>query len=184
MGMGHMDQRDPVIREQLIATLCSREAHMSFDEAIAGFPLQHINTRPPNTPYTFWHLLEHVRICQWDLLDYSRNPNYAALPFPEGYWPASTTIASPEQWHETIWQFHADLDTIETLIRDERFDLFTPPAHAWQPDHTPYRDFLVLADHNAYHTGEIAILRQVMGLWPSDRADGWHMAAPPNERKV
>jgi hypothetical protein len=174
-----MIQAEAVAREQLIFTLRRGEAHMTLDEAIADFPPGHINTRVPNAPYTFWHLLEHIRICQWDILEYVRNADYAALKFPAEYWPAPDAIATPEQWCDTVRRFHDDLDAIEALIRDASFDLFTAPAHAWERHHTPYRTFLVLADHNAYHTGEIAVLRQVMGLWPPDRIDDWRMAEPP-----
>jgi hypothetical protein len=174
-----MTQAETVAREQLLFTLRKGEAHMTLGEAIAGFPPGHINTRVPNTPYTFWHILEHLRICQWDILDYVVNADYKALKFPGEYWPAPDAVATPDQWRETVRQFHADLDAIEALIRGTSFDLFTAPAHAWEPHHTPYRTFLVLADHNAYHTGEIAVLRQVMGLWPPDRQDNWQMAEPP-----
>jgi hypothetical protein len=173
-----MDKSERAVREQLISMLRKGEAHMTFDEAVADFPLDHINDRLPNTGYTFWSLLEHMRICQWDILDYVINTDYQALKFPDEYWPAPDAMATPAQWRGTIHQFRADLDAVEALIRDDQFDLFTAPAHAWKPDHTPFRDFLVLADHNAYHTGEIAILRQVMGLWPAERVDDWRMAEP------
>jgi hypothetical protein len=176
-----MTEAEAVAREQLIFTLRKGEAHMTLDEAIADFPPGHINTRVPNAPYTFWHILEHVRICQWDILDYVRNSRYVAPKFPDDYWPTPDAVATPDQWRETTGQFYADLDAVEGLIRDASYDLFTAPTHAWEPHHTPYRTFLVLADHNAYHTGEIAVLRQVMGLWPAGRTDGWRMAEPPKQ---
>ena len=161
-----------VARDALVFTLRVGDAHLSFDETVADFPADHYNTRPPNTPYSFWQLLEHVRFCQWDILDYVINPNYQAVPFPEGVWPAPDALADEAQWQQTLAAFRADLDRIQALVEDPSFDLFSAPAHAWEPSHTPYHCFLVAADHNAFHLGEFAILRQVMGLWGADRALG------------
>lgn len=156
---------DQVIRDQLLALLRGGNAHMTFDDAVAGFPLEHINTHPPQVPYTFWHLLEHLRLTQWDILDFIRNPNYQYLPWPAGYWPAPDALADPVQWAQTIADFHADLQAIEALVKDPQTDLTAPLPHA--PDYTIFREILLVADHNAYHIGELGILRQIVGLWPA-----------------
>jgi len=156
---------DRIARQELDFTLRLGDAHLSFDDAIRDFPPEHYNSRPPNTPYSFWQLLEHIRFCQWDLLDYVRNPDYQALPFPEGVWPGAGEEADEARWQATVAGFHQDLAEILALVADPDFDLYQAPAHAWEPEHTPFRCFLVAADHNAYHIGELAILRQVMGLW-------------------
>ena len=164
---------DQVARAELCFTLRTGDAHMQLDDAVRNFPPAHYNTHPPHTPYSFWQLLEHIRFCQWDILDYVRNPVYQSVPFPEGVWPPPSEVADEARWQATIAAFHADLDAIEALVANPDFDLYRAPAHAWEAAHTPFRCFLVAADHNAYHIGELAILRQVMGLW--EQADKGRM---------
>ncbi len=156
---------DQVARRELDFILRLGDAHFRLDEAVRDFPPEHYNSRPPHTPYSFWQLLEHIRYCQWDILDYVRNPGYQAVPFPEGVWPGAGEDADEARWHGTLAAFQADLAAILAMVADPDFDLYHAPAHAWEQDHSPYRCFLVAADHNAYHIGEFAILRQVMGLW-------------------
>lgn len=169
-----MERAERIARDELIFSLKQGDAHMGFDEVLAEFPLNHINTRPPNTAYTFWHVLEHLRFCQWDILDYVLNPDYKAAKFPEGYWPRPEERSDEARWQNTIAEFKTDLAKMVALIQDEHYDLFTAPPQVWKPHHTPYRCFMVIADHNAYHLGEIAILRQVLGLWPAKRVDDWN----------
>lgn len=159
---------DEVVREELLALLRGRNAHMSFEQAVAGFPTEHINTQPPNVPYTPWHILEHIRIAQWDILEFIRNPDHVSPDWPAGYWPAHDEQADASRWEETINDFHADNQALQDIVTDPDTDFFAPIPHA--PDYTIFREILVVADHNAYHIGEFAILRQVMGTWPEDRA--------------
>lgn len=154
-----------VMREQLLALLRGRNAHLSFDQAVADFPGEAINRRPPNVPYTPWHLLEHIRIAQWDILEFVRNPGHVSPDWPEGYWPDPATLANETEWEETLAAFRADLKAIEALVNDPQTDLLAPLPHA--PDYTIFREVLLVADHNAYHIGEFAILRQVMDTWPA-----------------
>jgi hypothetical protein len=158
---------DQVIREQLLALLRGGNAHMGFDEAVADFPVEHINSQPPHVPYTPWHLLEHVRIAQWDILEFIRNPQHISPDWPEGYWPAPTEQADPARWQATLQAFRADLQALQDLVMDPQTDLSAPLPHA--PGYTIFREILLVADHNAYHIGEFAILRQVMGTWPANR---------------
>ena len=139
------------------------QAHLIFDEAVAQFPLAHINTRPPNVTCTPWHLLEHLRIAQWDILDFIRNPNYSSLERPTG-WPPEDQETDESGWNQTISQFRADLQALEEIVTDPETDLYTDLPHA--PGYNILREILVIAEHNAYHIGEFAILRQVMGTWP------------------
>jgi hypothetical protein len=141
---------------------------MSFDQAVADFPTAAINTFPPNVPYTPWHLLEHLRIAQWDILEFIQNPNHVSPEWPVGYWPDPTETAGPDRWQQTIRSFLADLQSLRELVQDPETDLFASLAHA--PGYTICREILVVSDHNAYHIGEFAILRQVMGTWPAERA--------------
>lgn len=154
---------DQLVRQELLNLLSGGEAHMSFAQVLADFPLDQINTPFPHCSYTPWHLLEHLRFCQWDLLEYARNPAYVAAKFPDDYWPPPTAQTDTAGWAQTLAAFAADLVTFCQLLRDPAVDLYAPFPHA--PQHNLFRCILVLADHNAYHLGEFAILRQVLGNW-------------------
>ena len=154
---------DQMLREQLLALLRGGDAHMTFDEAVAAFPLTQINAYPPHVPYTPWHLLEHLRIAQWDILEFIRTPTYVSPPWPEGYWPSREARTDAQGWARTIAAFQADLRALQELVADPATDLVAPLPHA--PEYTILREILVVADHNAYHIGEFAILRQVMETW-------------------
>jgi hypothetical protein len=162
-----MLRSEQIARGELSDQLRVSDAHMQFDEVLRNFPAEHYNTRPPNLTYTFWHVLEHVRFCQWDLIDYAVNPDYKSVPFPQGVWPPPDEMVDAERWQTTIDDFHLDLDRMAAFLSDPDFPMFETPAWAWEPHHTPFRCFMVALDHNAYHLGELAILRQVMGLWNS-----------------
>ena len=155
---------DKHLRQQLVNALAKRQAHQSFEKTVQGFPQAHFNTRPAKLPYSFWHLLEHIRIAQWDILDYIGNPNYRYLSFPDGYWPDQNMEADAQKWNQTISEFRADQQALTKIIEDPARDLYAQIAHA-QPGHSILREILVLAAHNSYHIGEFAILRGTMGLW-------------------
>ncbi len=157
---------DNVVREQLLALLRGGNAHLGFDNAVADFPMEHINTKPPNVDYSLWHLLEHLRIAQLDILEFIRNPDHVSPNWPAGYWPAPAEQADEAGWQQTIDNFRADLKSLQDLVADPATDLYGPLPHV--PSYTILREILVVADHNAYHIGEFAILRQVMGTWPDN----------------
>ncbi|MCI0576556.1 MAG: DinB family protein [Chloroflexi bacterium] len=156
---------DHVIRQQLLALLAGGNAHMSFDQAIADFPAEQFNTKPVHVTYTPWHILEHMRITQWDILEFIRNPNHVSPHWPAGYWPHPAEEADRDRWQKTIRQFQADLQALRDIVADPATDLTAPIPHA--PSYTIFREILVVSDHNAYHIGEFAILRQVMETWPA-----------------
>lgn len=158
---------DKIVREQLLALLRGGNAHLSFDQAVADFPMDQINTEPPNVPYTPWHLLEHLRLAQWDILEFIRNPDHISPSWPEGYWPTRDERADEIRWQKTIGYFQTDLKALQDLVADQQTDLYAELPHA--PGYNILREILVVADHNAYHIGEFAILRQVMSTWPADR---------------
>jgi hypothetical protein len=160
---------DRLLREQLLSLLRSENAHMSFDEAVADFPMDQINTRIPNGSYTPWHILEHLRLTQRDILVFMTDPDYQEPKWPDDYWPAKDANATPDEWNQTIAGFRADLAELERLVQDERFDL--EQAVPWGNGQTHLREFLVVADHNAYHVGEFGVLRQVMQTWPADHTE-------------
>jgi hypothetical protein len=159
--------KDAVLRQHVLNLLRGGQASMTFDEAVANFPVDRINERPPNVPYTPWHLLEHMRIAQWDILDFCRNPNYTELKWPDEHWPAPDATADEAAWNETLRAFRADFAAVCALIADPNTDLYAKIPHG--DGQTYLREGLLVADHNAYHTGEFAILRQVMGTWPEKR---------------
>jgi hypothetical protein len=160
-------ESEEILRKHLVDLLRGGNAHMPFEAAVADFPLQSMNTLPPNVPYSPWRLLEHLRISQWDILDFIRNPQYVWRKWPDDYWPANTARASQAQWNETIAGFQADLKSLDDLVADPVTRLTEEIPHA--PGYTILREILVVCDHNAYHIGEFAILRQVMGTWPVKR---------------
>lgn len=158
---------DRALREQLLHLLRGGNAHLTFDEAVADFPMDAINRRPPNVPYTPWHLLEHLRLAQWDILDFIRNPNYQEMAWPDDYWPAPDAEADAAAWDKTLASFRADRTAVEAIARDPHTDLSATIPHG--SGQTILRELLLVADHNAYHIGEFAILRQVMGTWGSNK---------------
>ena len=155
---------EKVIRQQLIDLLKGGNAHMTFSDAVSGFPLKEINRKLPNASYTVWHLLEHMRIAQWDILEFVRNPGHISPEFPAGYWPREDERATPAQWRKIVKGFLNDLKAMQELIRDPETDLFGPIPHA--KDYSIFLEVLTLADHNAYHVGELVCLRRVLSMKP------------------
>jgi len=156
------------MRAQVLALLRGGNAHMPLDEAVADFPLDRINDRAPHVSYSPWQLLEHIRITQEDILEFSRDPDWVSPSWPEGHWPAPDEQADPARWNATINAIRRDLEAMQALVADPANDLTADLPHA--PGYTLLREALLVADHNAYHIGEFAILRQVMDTWPPERA--------------
>jgi len=157
------------LRRQLTALLDGVGARMAFDDAVAGFPADAINTFPPNVEYTPWHLLEHIRLTQADILEYVEARGYVEKAWPDEFWPAREATATPAQFAATLDGFRADLAALRAIVTDPATDLFAPIPNT--PGHTILREIRIVGDHNAYHVGEFAILRQVMGTWPTARED-------------
>lgn len=155
------------LREQVLELLAGEGAHMPLEEAVAGFPDDAINTRPPNVPYTPWHLLEHIRIAQHDILEYITNRAYLEPSWPEEYWPAPDATATAADFAATLEGLRDDQAALRALVADPATDLLAPIPGT--PGHTILREIRLVADHNAYHVGEFAILRQVTGTWPPGR---------------
>jgi len=155
------------MRKELLALLDGGNAHMTFEEAVADFPLDRINTKPARCPYSFWHLVEHIRICQWDIIEFVVNPQHVSPRWPEGYRPKPSQTTDESGWFGSIEAVVRDLERVKALVRDPQTDFFAPIAHA--PDYTIFREVVLVADHNSHHTGELAMMRQIEGLWPHDR---------------
>jgi hypothetical protein len=158
---------DDILRRELVELLEGGNAHMSFQEAIADFPPDHINSKPPNTPYSFWHFIEHIRIAQWDILEFLRNPDHVSPSYPEGYRPGPDDTTDEAGWRGSVAAVVEDMKALREMVEDPAVDLFAPIPHALR--YTLFREILLAADHNAYHIGEIALMRQVMNIWPEDR---------------
>ena len=155
-------QRDKALRN-LLVTFLEGQAHLSLADAVKGFPAKDMNVRPRNVPYTFWHLLEHIRIAQWDIVDFVKNPEYKELRWPQDYWPAKNAKATGEKWRDTIARIEADRREMIAIVKDSGTDLHARIPHG--DGQTIVREAILIVDHNSYHIGEFAILRQVQKNW-------------------
>jgi uncharacterized damage-inducible protein DinB len=152
------------LRRQLASLLGSGDAHVTLDAALEGLTAADRGARPPGQPHTIWRLLEHLRIAQWDILEFSRDPRHASPAWPEGYWPAADAPRDEGEWRQCRERYAADLAAFRALVEDPAQDLFTP--FPWGSGQTLLREALLLADHQAYHAGQIVLLRQLLGSWP------------------
>lgn len=156
------------LRAKLLELLDGGHAHMSLDQAASAFPMDRINERPPQVPYTPWALLEHIRLTQEDILKFIEDPDYQSPPWPKGYWPEVDVMADEAQWESSLAGYRNDLKALRAMVEDTEADLTGDLPHA--PGYSLLREILLVCDHTAYHTGEFAILRQVMGTWPAERS--------------
>src|SRR6266403_383064 len=152
------------LREQLVYLLRGGGAHLDFDKAIADLPAELRGAKVPGLPHTPWRLLEHLRIAQWDILEFSRNPKHLSPGFPEGYWPKTPNPPGEAEWENSVKAFQRDLHEMVELVKNPRTDLFAKIPHG--DGQTILRQALVLADHNSYHLGQLVDLRRGLGAWP------------------
>jgi hypothetical protein len=152
------------LRKHLVALLRGGEAHIQFADALADFPSDKRGAFAAGLPHTGWQLLEHARIAQWDILEFSRNPKHVSPDFPEGYWPKTPGPPDGGAWNKSVKVFQRDLQAMIALISDVREDLHAPLP--WGDGQTLLRETLVLADHNAYHLGQLVDLRRALKIWP------------------
>jgi hypothetical protein len=135
-------------------------AHLSFDEAVKGFPIELRGAKPKGAPHTPWQLLEHLRIAQWDILDFSRNPAYQEMKWPDDYWPKTEAPPSVAAWDRSVEQFRRDLKAMEELVSDASVDLTARIPHG--TGQTLLREALLVADHNSYHLGQLVFVRKML----------------------
>jgi hypothetical protein len=155
------------LRSQLVLLLRGSEAHMTFEEAVRDFPDWAINERTANVDYTPWHLVEHLRLTQWDMLGYIEDPTrHESPPWPVGYWPAKDATTDAAGFKSSCEQFARELQEMERIALDNGRDLTA--VLGGTPGHTALRGLFIIGNHNSYHVGEFASLRQVMGSWPPD----------------
>src|SRR6266550_2449894 len=150
-----MTKSDP-LRKQLVDLLRMEGAHLEFDSAVAGFPAKLRGTKPHGAPHTAWQLLEHLRLAQEDILDFSRNPQYREKSFPDDYWPANEAPPDAKAWDRSIELFRIDLEEMKKLVADPRQDLTARIPHG--EGQTLLREALLVADHNSYHLGQLMFL--------------------------
>ena len=155
---------DQALREHLLYLLKGGGAHLNFEQAIADLSEDLRGAKVADVSHTPWRLLEHLRICQWDILEFSRNPDHVSLDFPDGYWPEGDAPPDVESWDKSIQAFRADLQAMIDLVADPDTDLFAAIPHG--DGQTILREALLVADHNAYHLGQLVFLRRCLGIWP------------------
>ena len=157
-----MARQDPdtSLRKHLDNLLRMKGAHLTFDAAVRDFPKHMRGAKPPGTPHTAWQLLEHLRLAQEDILDFSRNPAYQEKTFPNDYWPATEAPPSEESWDRSIRQFQSDLKEMQALVADTNNNLYAAFPHG--QGQTLLREALLVADHNAYHLGQLVFLRKLL----------------------
>lgn len=151
-------------REHLAKLLGWEEAHVGFEAAVADLPEALRGKQPSGLPYSPWQLLEHLRIAQHDILDFCRNPSYAERTWPDDYWPPSAAPDSAAAWDESVRQFQQDRAALQELARDTTIDLEARIPHG--TGQTYLRELLLVADHTAYHLGELIVVRRLLGAWP------------------
>lgn len=152
------------LRLHLGRVLDGRNAHVDFEGAVADLPAALCGRRPEGMPHSPWEVLEHLRIAQEDILEFSRRPDWTSPGWPEGYWPAGPKPPDDGAWDRTLDAFRADLTAMKDLVLDPDRDLHQP--FPWGEGHTLLREALLLADHNAYHLGELVAVRRLLGAWP------------------
>jgi hypothetical protein len=154
------------LRQHLLKLLDARQAHATFDDAIADLSPDLRGTRPDGLPYSPWELLEHIRIAQHDILDFCRNPGYTQPDWPEGYWPDTPAPPSDKAWTESVRQVRDDLQAMKDLVADPNTDLYAEIPHG--DGQTYLREALLVADHTAYHVGQLVTVRRLLEAWPPE----------------
>ncbi len=152
---------DRSLRDHLKNLLESGHAHLSFDDAVKRFPPALRGVRPPGSPHSAWELLEHLRLAQWDILEFARDPKHVSPEFPDGYWPSSEAPPTETAWDESVAAFRADFDAFVKLVSDESVDLHARIPHG--SGQTVLREVLLAADHNSYHLGQLVMVGRLLG---------------------
>ena len=159
--------QDPIhsLRQYLLELLTGGHAHAKFEDAVKGLPAKLRGTKPDNFPHSPWMILEHLRIAQWDILEFSRNEKHKSPKWPEGYWPKEDAPPNEAAWNKSVQQFESDLNAMKDLVKNPKTDLFTKLP--WGDGQTILREALLVADHNAYHVAQLVDVRRLLGAWQS-----------------
>jgi len=154
---------DQALREHVVYLLRGGGAHAGFEAAIKGLPAELRGKRPKGASHSAWEILEHMRIAQWDILEFSRDAKHLSPEWPAGYWPKTATPPSVSAWTRSVRAFSADLEAMCELVEAKSTDLFARIPHG--SGQTILREALLVADHNAYHLGELVVVRRLLGAW-------------------
>jgi hypothetical protein len=149
--------------EHLLELLKGGHAHTTFDQAVKGVPIAKAGERPEGSPHSCWELLEHIRLAQHDILKFSEDPNWRSPKWPEGYWPKSPKPKDAAAWRASVKAVRADLAAFEKLLRKRGAQL--EERLSWGEGQTLLREALLIADHNAYHIGQLVLVRRLLGIW-------------------
>jgi hypothetical protein len=156
-------QNDASLRQHVVNLLTGGHAHADFDKATQDLPVELRGKRPKGAEHSPWEILEHLRIAQWDILEFSRDPKHKSPDFPSGYWPATPAPPDEKAWDKSVRAFRKELKAMCALVADESTDLFAKIPHG--DGQTILREALLIADHNAYHLGQLVLLRRLLGAW-------------------
>jgi hypothetical protein len=151
------------LRQHLLELLTGGHAHAKFEDAVKGLPPKLCGTKPANFPHSPWMVLEHLRIAQMDILEFSRNKKHESPKWPEGYWPETEAPPSEQAWNKSVEQFESDLKAMKDLVKNPKTDLFAKIP--WGDGQTILREALLVADHNAYHVAQLVDIRRLLGAW-------------------
>ncbi|MGA2133135.1 MAG: DinB family protein [Bryobacteraceae bacterium] len=151
------------MREHLVYLLDGGGAHIDFDAAVTGLPAALRGVRPSGLPHTPWQLVEHMRIAQWDILEFCRKAKHVSPKWPEGYWPATAAPPDDGAWDRSVKAFRADMATIRRMVKNPKMNLHARIPHG--TGQTILREALLVADHNAYHLGQLVLTRRLLGAW-------------------
>ena len=151
---------DESIRKHVLSLLRGGNAHISFDNFVADFPVDACGRKIEGLPYTAWQVLEHMRIAQWDILEFSRDASHKSPKFPKGYWPKPDELGNAALWNETVERFREELKQMEELVADPSTDLSAKIPHG--SGQTILREALLIADHNAYHLGALLVMSRML----------------------
>ena len=154
---------DRALRRQLVDLLESGGAHATYEAVVKDFPAELRGRKPDGFPHTPWMLLEHLRMAQWDILEFSRNPAHVSPPWPSGYWPKTEAPPDDSAWNKSIREFRRDRKAMQNLVSDPKGDLFA--RLPWGDGQTILREALLVADHNAYHLAQLVDVRRLLGAW-------------------
>ncbi len=158
------NKEDDSLRKHVLYLLRGGGAHMAFDEFINSFPADLCNRQIDRLPYTPWQILEHMRLAQWDILEFSRDADHLSPEFPKGYWPKPDDFGNSGLWQKTVEGFRKDLQAMETLVEDSSSDMHAKIPHG--DGQTILREALLIADHNAYHLGALAVMARILKAGP------------------
>ncbi len=156
-------KNDEALRKHLLELLDGAQAHAPFDKVVSGIPAKLRGEIPKGLPHSAWLLLQHMRLAQWDILEFSRNPKYKEMKWPDDYWPKNPAPPNESAWDKSVKSFHDDLAAMKKLVNDPNTDLLAKIP--WGDGQTILREAMLVADHNSHHLGQLIDARRLLGAW-------------------